>query len=181
MINKLYHATYRPFLDSIKENGLGATENKMWGDSKHRVVYLANDPWVAESYAECAEFLDELSDEQLELYEIVILEIDANQLDLDKLFVDENVILEEDEENATWEYHDIIPWSACEIFETSRMYEDFKEYENLWEDTEKRFRVIMIVDDEEYTYGTYESRDRANEVAMQVRDERDIETYIEEA
>lgn len=26
---KLYHATYLPFLNSIKENGLGATENKM--------------------------------------------------------------------------------------------------------------------------------------------------------
>lgn len=63
---------------------------------------------------------------------------------------------------------------------TSGFAEEFKLYENLWEDTEKRFRVIMIVDDEEYTYGTYESRDKANEIAMQVRDERDIETYVEE-
>ena len=54
------------------------------------------------------------------------------------------------------------------------------EFDFLSEDKETRFKVIMIVDDEEYTYGTYESRDRANEIAMQVRDEREIETYVEE-
>ena len=59
--------------------------------------------------------------------------------------------------------------------------DDFKLYENLWDDDEgKRFKVIMIVDDEEYTYGTYDSRNRANEVAMKVRDEREVDTYIEE-
>ena len=46
--------------------------------------------------------------------------------------------------------------------------------------TEQRYKVIMVVDDEEYVYGTYDSRDRANEVAMTVRDERDVETYVEE-
>lgn len=61
-----------------------------------------------------------------------------------------------------------------------KFYDEFKLYENLWEDKEKRFKVIMIVDDEEYTYGTYDSRNKANEVAIQVRDERDIETYVEE-
>ena len=55
---KLYHATYLPFLDSIKATGLGKTENKMWNDSKAGVVYLSNDPWVAESYAETYEWLD---------------------------------------------------------------------------------------------------------------------------
>jgi hypothetical protein len=60
-----------------------------------------------------------------------------------------------------------------------KLFEEFKEYENLWEDT-KRYKVIMVVDDEEYVYGTYDSRDRANEVAMTVRDERDVETYVEE-
>ena len=61
-----------------------------------------------------------------------------------------------------------------------KLYEEFKEYENLWEDEGKRFRVIMVVDDEEYTYGTYDSRDRANEIALKVRDERDVDTYVEE-
>ena len=61
-------------------------------------------------------------------------------------------------------------------------------YMNLFEETtgqkntykETRYKVIMVVDDEEYTYGTYESRNRANEVAMQVRDERGIDVYVEE-
>ena len=60
-----------------------------------------------------------------------------------------------------------------------KLFEEFEEYENLWEE-EKRYRVIMVIDDEEYTYGTYESRNRANEVAMQVSDERGIDTYVEE-
>ena len=61
-----------------------------------------------------------------------------------------------------------------------KLHEEFQEYENLWDDAGKRFKVIMVVDDEEYTYGTYDSRNRANEVAMQVRDERGVDTYIEE-
>lgn len=63
-----------------------------------------------------------------------------------------------------------------------KFYEEFKEYDNLWDEevTEKRFKVIMIVDDEEYTYGTYDSRNKANEVAIQIRDEREVETYVEE-
>lgn len=62
-----------------------------------------------------------------------------------------------------------------------KLYEEFKEYENLWDDevTEQRYKVIMVVDDEEYVYGTYDSRNRANEIAMKVRDERDVETYVE--
>ena len=42
------------------------------------------------------------------------------------------------------------------------------------------FKVIKIVDDCEYTYGTYTDRDRANEIAMQVREEREIDTFVEE-
>lgn len=67
------------------------------------------------------------------------------------------------------------------LCESTSIADDFKLYENLWDDDEgKRFKVIMVVDDEEYTYGTYDSRNRANEVAMKVRDERGVETYIEE-
>jgi hypothetical protein len=41
--------------------------------------------------------------------------------------------------------------------------------------------VWMIVEDETYKYGTYSNRDKANEVAMQVRHERNINTYVIEA
>lgn len=111
----LYHATYAQFLDSIKKNGLGNTSNKMWGDSKSGVVYLAVDPWVAESYAEIAEFLDDVEDADEYLDNIIILQIDVSKLDSSKLKVDENVLLD-DEDNATWEYHGVIPFSACRVF-----------------------------------------------------------------
>ena len=44
---------------------------------------------------------------------------------------DKNVLLDEEEENTTWEYHGVIPWEACKIFDSS-ISEDFKLYENLW-------------------------------------------------
>lgn len=42
------------------------------------------------------------------------------------------------------------------------------------------FRVMMVIDDNTYEYGRWNDRDKANEVAREVRDERGIETYIEE-
>lgn len=44
----------------------------------------------------------------------------------------------------------------------------------------KMFKVIMIIDNEEYTYGTYSNRNRANEIAMEVREQRGIDTYVTE-
>ena len=41
------------------------------------------------------------------------------------------------------------------------------------------WKVIMIVDNAEYVYGTYTNQNRANEVAMQVREQRDVETYVQ--
>ena len=43
------------------------------------------------------------------------------------------------------------------------------------------YKVMMIVDDEHYCYGKWTDRNKANEVAMEVREERGIETYVEEA
>ena len=42
------------------------------------------------------------------------------------------------------------------------------------------FRVIMSIDDNEYTYGIYDDRNRANEIAMQVSRERNICVFVEE-
>ena len=42
------------------------------------------------------------------------------------------------------------------------------------------FRVMMIVDNEVYEYGRWEDRNKANEIAMIVRDERRVETFVEE-
>ena len=42
------------------------------------------------------------------------------------------------------------------------------------------FKVTMSVDGSEYTYGIYDDRDRANEIAMQVSRERNICVFVEE-
>ena len=42
------------------------------------------------------------------------------------------------------------------------------------------FKVIMVFGNEEYAYGTYSDRNKANEVAMQVRSQRNCDTYVEE-
>lgn len=116
---KLYHATYKQFLKSIQQKGLGNTKRKMWTDSTQGVVYLANDPWVAESYAEESEWVAEREDPDAYLDNIVILEVDVSKLDKSKLKIDKNVIIDEGTENDTWEYHAIIPWKACKIFDCS--------------------------------------------------------------
>ena len=46
-------------------------------------------------------------------------------------------------------------------------------------------KIIMLIDDEEYAYGTYPfntstEKDKVNELAMIIRDERDCYTYIKE-
>lgn len=42
------------------------------------------------------------------------------------------------------------------------------------------FRVEMLIDDEWYTYGTYENRNKANEVAQMVAEQRGCEVIIVE-
>ena len=42
------------------------------------------------------------------------------------------------------------------------------------------FKVMMIIDNETCTYGTYADRNRANEIALEVRASRQIETFVEE-
>jgi hypothetical protein len=43
--------------------------------------------------------------------------------------------------------------------------------------------IIMVIDGEEYVYGrypfeTYGQRDKVNELAMKVRDERGVDVYV---
>lgn len=40
------------------------------------------------------------------------------------------------------------------------------------------FVVYMEVDGEEYIYGRYDDRDRANEIALQVKEQRQIDVYV---
>ena len=107
VIPMLYHATYKPFLDSIMKNGLGGSgAQTQWEDSKPGYVYLAKDPEVAVSHAEANE---EVPDEYID--NIVVLSIDASQLDQDNLEDDPNVI----DDDSTLAYKGIIPTSAFSV------------------------------------------------------------------
>jgi predicted chitinase len=97
----LYHATYKPFLDSIMKNGLGGSgAQTQWEDSKPGYVYLAKDPDVAISHAEANE---EVPDEYID--DIVLLIIDASKLDYAKLEDDPNVM----DDDSTLAYNGVIP------------------------------------------------------------------------
>ncbi len=103
----LYHATYKPFLDSIMKNGLGGSgAQTQWEDSKPGYVYLAKDPEVAVSHAEANE---EVPDEYID--DIVVLSIDASQLDQDNLEDDPNV----QDDDSTLAYKGIIPSTAFNV------------------------------------------------------------------
>jgi uncharacterized protein (DUF302 family) len=105
----LYHATYKALLPSIKKNGLDTRKSALaWEDSKPGIVYLANDPDVAESYAEAAE---EVSDE---IYDsgIVVLKILTKGLNLKNLHDDRNV---KGGNSDTFEYHGQIPWNSIKL------------------------------------------------------------------
>lgn len=109
---KLYHATYKQFLKSIKKSGgLEGGKNKMWEDSKKKVVYLAIDKDVAESYMEDNDFLEELDDDEYDDYvdNIIVFEIDTSKLNLSLLKSDENV---RNDDNSTFEYKGKIPLDA---------------------------------------------------------------------
>tara|TARA_R110002020_G_scaffold299219_1_gene514941 strand:+ start:26 stop:415 length:390 start_codon:yes stop_codon:yes gene_type:complete len=106
----LYHATYEALIPSIKRTGLDSREGELsWEFSIPGTVYLANDPDVAESYAEAAE---EVSDE---VYDsgIVVLKVASKDLDIDKLFDDSNV---QDDFSDTFEYKGVISWSMLSIY-----------------------------------------------------------------
>ena len=112
---KLYHATYAPLIKKIKKEGLGGpSARKKWEDSKKGVTYWATDPDVAYSYAEESELVRE---EWLD--EIVVFECDISHFDLAKLFVDQNVILddEDDFDDITFEYHDVMDFKNLKIVE----------------------------------------------------------------
>lgn len=105
----LYHATYKALLSLIKKGGLDTRKSALaWEDSKPGIVYLANDPDVAESYAEAAE---EVSDE---IYDsgIVVLKIPTKGLKISKLHDDRNV---QGGNSDTYEYHGQIPWSKIKL------------------------------------------------------------------
>jgi hypothetical protein len=104
----LYHATYKPLLDSIKENGLNTSlGKKTYPDSVKGVIYLAKEKDVAESYAETSDVVDEDWLEQ-----IIILKINTKKLNKNYFYTDKNV---KHNKGDTLEYHGTIPFKYIEV------------------------------------------------------------------
>lgn len=133
--NTLYHATYKPYWEEIKKEGfIKPGKHSNWPDifKTYRYIYLSTDYDNAYSYAETAEDVpEELLDQ------IVVLEIDANKLDVDSLRADENQIYNSDEDEGrsiedplTWielEYDKPIPISAVKkVHDESELKEEME-------------------------------------------------------
>ena len=41
------------------------------------------------------------------------------------------------------------------------------------------YKVMMIVDNKAYCYGKWEDRNKANEVALEIQEQRDVDTFVE--
>lgn len=113
--NKLFHATLKRFVPSIKKLGLGGKlpKRRFWDyentpyEKITQGVFLATDDDIAWDYLEsCDELYDRYEDFEPD-DDIVVFEIDINDLDLSKLSIDEN---NSDEELPTYFYNGIIPF-----------------------------------------------------------------------
>jgi len=130
----LYHATYRPLLKSIKQNGLGGSgAQAKYEDSQPGVTYLAINPDIAISYAETS---DMVPNEWLD--DIVVLKIPTDKLDHTKLHIDRNV---QDNKGDTLEYRGVIPFSSVQLSESASGYIPSEKEKN-----DPRFKTALTVD-----------------------------------
>jgi hypothetical protein len=146
-----YHATYKALLPSIKATGLDTREAILaWEDSKPGIVYLANDPGVAESYAEASEVVSD------EIYDsgIVMLKIASKDLDLSKLHDDSNVL---EDESDTYEYHGQIPWDKLSITNLQENVKTEEDNDNIVPEAElilpRGKKVVLQAEDTDYKRG----------------------------
>lgn len=120
--NFLYHATPKTFYQMIKNDGkiIPNSKRKIWGNSSN-VIYLAIDPWMAESYVEVGldNYFEENGEDLCASDEIVILEIPTANLDFNSLEVDENNQSNFDgtfNSVVTYQYRSPILLSDCSIY-----------------------------------------------------------------
>ena len=149
-IDTLYHATYKPYWEEIKKEGfIKPGKHSNWPDifKTYRYIYLSTDYDNAYSYAETAE---EVPEELLN--QIVVLEIDANKLDIDSIRADENQIYDSDEDEGrsiedplTWvelEYDKPIPVSAVKkVHDESELNESISTTDDLLDYIESNFNI----------------------------------------
>ncbi len=111
-IQTLYHATGISNKQDILRYGLKFQKNHTYEDSRDDRIYLANDYDVALSYAEVSERFDG--------EKIVVFAVDVDDLDLLALHVDDNVLLDENELPATFEYAKEIPAKCITLVNDER-------------------------------------------------------------
>lgn len=102
--NVLYHATFEGNRSSILQYGLDASRGKRNYDISFPVIYLCDDPDIAEGYA--IEAYGERQDN------IILLQIETAELDYRLLSLDRNHMLPD---SRAYEYRGIIPPSAISI------------------------------------------------------------------
>lgn len=106
--NKLYHATYKPLLKTIKEHGLKAPS------------FWSQDYYQAESFAEVPVDTEgnnkDIPDEWLD--QIIVFEIDSSKLDKTSLEIDPNLSTD-DEDIKTFVYNKLIPFSDLKMIKTA--------------------------------------------------------------
>ena len=127
---KLFHATYRAYLDSILEHGLCVVQRKNWDISTDAGVCFAGDMELAISFSETAEDVDE------EVYKsgIVCFEVDSVCLVDGLLGLDPNW---KDEEYP----------EACFLYRGVVRAEDLKIVfeENIMEDKEDNRMIVDLI------------------------------------
>jgi len=103
-VNILYHATYRPLLAQILKQGLIAP------------VFLSQDYYQAESFAEVAQTTDGIDKDITEewLDDIIVLTINIKNLDMN-YFENDPYFRVEEEENKTFIYNKNIPPEYLEL------------------------------------------------------------------
>lgn len=105
----LYHATNKKLLNNISIYGLGKQRTALWDDPKYipELVYLAKTPEEAFDFVITSNDNEEDSRKFINEKDIIVFEIETKNLNINKLYKDENILSDNDEE-ITYEYHGII-------------------------------------------------------------------------
>lgn len=132
----VYHATYKPYWEEIKKEGfIKPGKHQNWSDvfKTDKSIYLSTDYNNALSYTKDAEKIPKEF-----LNQIVVLEIDADKLDIDHLDPDHNQVYDYDgevqlDDPLTWlelQYDLPIPVSAVKkIHDESELKEGVEHHE----------------------------------------------------
>lgn len=103
---ELFHGTNKKHLDSIRKDGIIPNKNRKWAMSKSK-VYLANKDLAKIFSAD----VDNLGSN----HERILLKINVDKLQKDKITVDSNCFPNPDVEYVnSWEYDGVVPPEAIE-------------------------------------------------------------------